>query len=151
MFSMQKKEQKSGLICLTPPPVPTALFQSLWNCKQVRWISAGSYFKPEGFFFFLKEVSWQILQFFLVPICSHGESAVAGKWTRGSQEATPSKLGGLWDDNKRQDQREAAGLAGNGGREEGGEGRVSGVGGGGVLASPPPSKSHQWLSERGSV
>lgn len=53
--------------------------------------------------------------------------------------------------------RAAAGLAGNGGREEGGEGRVSGggrsgVGVGGILASPPhPSKSHQWLSERGSV
>lgn len=29
MFSMQEKEHKSGLICLTPPSVPAALFQSL--------------------------------------------------------------------------------------------------------------------------
>lgn len=51
--------------------------------------------------------------------------------------------------------RAAAGLAGNGGREEGGKGRVRGGGrsgvGGGFWQAPPPSKSHQWLSERGSV
>lgn len=48
------------------------------------------------------------------------------------------------------------GLAGNGGREEGEGGRVAGMRRGWwILRSAPPtlptSKSHQWLSEHGSV
>lgn len=107
----------------------------------------GSFIKNSAIFFFF---SWQ-----------NAATENLRRRENGREEAKkppPQNEGGLWDDNKRRDQREAAvaGLAGNGGREEGKERRVVGMRRGwrilpSLLSHPPTTKSHQWLSERGSV
>lgn len=97
------------------------------------------------FFFWKEEVSWQILSFFLVAIFAATENLRRRENGREEAKKPPPQNWGDCEMTIRGEikgRRATAGLAGNGGREEGGEGRRgmggwSGVGWGwGVLASP---------------